>query len=182
MPQINSNPIPIPASNGTTNSSIQLEDIIIQPHTDWWPPAIGWWLLISFLLVAFSYLLRKWFLKRQFFSAYRQALKKIIWLEKLLNAHEIPATDAVKIIDKILKQLLVNYDKSQKSISLTGIPLKSWIQQHVPIISTALDPLFNEVLYKNKTIENKEAKLLIQAIKPLSKQLIISLKTQSHTR
>jgi hypothetical protein len=92
-----------------------LRDIVVPPPVPWWPPAPGWWLLISILAIAvFVVAFRVWRVWQA--NAYRRAA-----------LHELPRATTVTGIAEILKRTaLVAYPRTDIA-ALSGSKWCQWL-------------------------------------------------------
>ena len=99
--------------NQEAGSLDRLADIVVPESISWWPPAIGWWVLLSVLLLAVIasafVLYRRW--QRDAYR--RQALFEL----QTANSH--------RQINQILKRTALQVFPRAEIASLTG---KNWIQ------------------------------------------------------
>jgi len=92
----------------------QLRDIHLPDPVSWWPPAIGWWLLVLFtiMLVAVAFwFYRNW--RRQHWR--REALAELAAIEKNDNDHE-----QLKQLSVLLRRIMMTREPRLQVASLTG--------------------------------------------------------------
>jgi hypothetical protein len=65
--------------NAQSFPNLPLRDIHLPTPPSWWPPAIGWWLLLGLLVVVFALL---WFLVRRF-KQLRYRKQALLYLNEL---------------------------------------------------------------------------------------------------
>ncbi len=98
--------------------SLQLQDIHMPSAPDLWPPAIGWWILLTFLIVTLIWFLQK--IRREAKQKkYRDAIRaKFKQLEKQLNKN--PTNQTIAEINTLLRQVAISRYPREQIASLTG--------------------------------------------------------------
>ena len=124
---------PIPASAPATAppDGLMLKDIHLAGSPDFWPPAIGWWILLSIVLFAIGAL----FLSVR--SKLRQQAKLKKQREKLMatlktyedRLTQNPSNKTIADVNTLLRQLAINYYPRSKVSSLTGIDWLNFLDQ-----------------------------------------------------
>lgn len=146
----------------------QLNDVIAPSHVSWWPPAPGWWLLFTILLLGTAALIRfvlKYWQKRRY---RRQAIRE---LQKLKSQAQHTATSHVNqsILELLKRCAFSAYPDSQSQIaSLYGRQWLEWLQASCPK-SLELDGALqniDEIYYGAKS--ESEAKQLQNALLTLA--------------
>ncbi|NOX51763.1 MAG: DUF4381 domain-containing protein [Gammaproteobacteria bacterium] len=104
----------------------QLKDVHLPADPSWWPPAIGWWLLVGLLiwLVAWGMLraLRAW----RYRAPIREMRKRMDTLLQEFDTQRISAHNYTHQANELIKRLLVRaYGQSQYA-HLTG---EAWLQE-----------------------------------------------------
>ncbi len=105
------------------NALPQLHDIHLPGNASIWPLAIGWWVLLTLLLITAIWLLLKWHKQRKIKAQRDMIFSKLETLEKKLQNK--PDNQAIAEINTLLRQLAVNYYPRTKIASLTGA---RWLQ------------------------------------------------------
>ncbi|MEE9445967.1 MAG: DUF4381 domain-containing protein [Cocleimonas sp.] len=124
-------PMPTPPATAATPDGLVLKDIHLAGSPDFWPPAIGWWILLSIILLALSAL----FLSVR--SKLRQQAKLKKQREKLMAKLKMyedkltqnPSNKTIADMNTLLRQLAVNYYPRSKISSLTGCDWLKFLDQ-----------------------------------------------------
>lgn len=114
---------------------LQLRDIHLPEPAGWWPPAIGWWLLMLIALVIAGLLLHR---------LYRE-LRFRLWRRRLLNAflHDMsglmkqPDSQFMTEISSRLKRLALTLFREEQVAGLSGNGWLDFLDRHLP------SPAFN---------------------------------------
>lgn len=101
-------------------TELALKDIHLPDAISWWPPAIGWWLLVLLIpaLIGFSY----WLYKRLTRKTALKTAKKTLAAIKL-NA-ELDNTQKLRELSILLRRVAVSLAPRTEVASLTG---HSWL-------------------------------------------------------
>ena len=115
----------------------QLRDIHLPDPISWWPPAIGWWLLVALLGAAIIYGLR-WFLNQRAYNCYRtEALRSLDQLKtSFIN-------DRLRHCQEILGLLRRTAKTAYPQLSLESEPTPSMLSR---LNQCCANPVFNENL------------------------------------
>ncbi|MAZ45458.1 MAG: hypothetical protein CMD74_01990 [Gammaproteobacteria bacterium] len=103
----------------------QLRDIHYPPDPDWWPLALGWWLLVSltiFITVLTTYKIRKNIENSRPYTIADELLNE---LYTKLKHEEIEGTEYANRANEIIKRLLVHIKKDPRAVPASG---ESWLQ------------------------------------------------------
>jgi len=98
----------------------QLRDVHFPLEPSWWPPAPGWWLLLTILIIGICYALYRAFIWYRSRRPLRQAMALLTEAE---NAHAKGQIDALAFVDEcneILKRLLVRALGKTRYAELSG--------------------------------------------------------------
>ncbi len=101
----------------------QLQDIHFAANADFWPLALGWWILISLVLLGIAWLLFEAFKQAKKKRKQRKVLVRFSLLEKKLTAE--PSNAVIAEINTLLRQLAITYYPRERIASLTG---SDWLQ------------------------------------------------------
>jgi len=101
-------------------TELALKDIHLPDAISWWPPAIGWWLLVLLIptLIAFSY----WLYKRLTRKTAIKTAKKTLAAIKLNT--ELDNTQKLRELSILLRRVAVSLAPRTEVASLTG---HSWL-------------------------------------------------------
>ena len=105
-------------------NDIELRDIHLPDVTLWWPPALGWWLLvvgIPLTLVALIYI-RRW-VKHQ--SAKKRSIIEFRQITRSFEAEQDPSL-LIGQISTLLRRILITYQGRDQAAGITG---DRWIEQ-----------------------------------------------------
>lgn len=108
----------IPAQNTESLRDIHLPDAI-----SWWPPAIGWWILLALIIAAFI------FIPKLYRRITYMPLNKVadITFQELVSKHKETNDDSIFVIktSQFLRQTAMSYCGREDIAQLTG---EKWIQ------------------------------------------------------
>ena len=146
----------------------QLHDIEGLDLIDWWPLAIGWWIvtgaLIFFASALFLYILKKAAFRRSWKS---DIFEKLASLEKDLS--DATAREIVISLSEYLRRIALRRFARQECAGLTGKDWLKWLAEHDPknFDWKKNGKLLIEAPYApaNANLSLSEIKNLIQAIK-----------------
>lgn len=120
-------------------NDIPIRDIHLPDPVSWWPPALGWWLvmlLIFALLVGFA-----WYLKRRKrFEVKKQALRELDELYRRYQ-HNNDANIFVKDLSVLLRRICISQYPPQLVAGLTG---RQWLKY----LDSTLSPKKNKSGHK----------------------------------
>ena len=123
-------PPTLPATSATQGEPI-LKDIHFAASPSFWPPALGWWILLALLmmlLAGFFLWLNPKLKKRKRHQLQREKLlSKLAVLEAQLA--ENPSNKVIAEINTLLRQCAVNYYPRSKISSLTGSDWLNFLDQ-----------------------------------------------------
>ncbi len=115
----------------TTQSEPALKDIHLAANPSFWPPALGWWILLAATLMILSGLfvwLKSSLDKKKLRDKQRKnLLDKLSSLETQLVKN--PSNKAIAEINTLLRQYAVNYYSRSKIASLTGADWLKFLDQ-----------------------------------------------------
>lgn len=104
-----------------TQTTLPLKDIHLPVAIDWWPPAIGWWLLaglILLLLVFLIWLYRK--LTRK--TAVKTAKKQLLTIQQ---DTQLDGVQQLTALSSLLRRVAISLYPRDEIASLTG---EAWLQ------------------------------------------------------
>jgi len=127
------------------NSHLNLRDIHLPDAVSWWPPAIGWWILLCLILAAI------FLLPRLYRALTFKPLNKVSTLayQNIIRDYQ-QHQDALLLVtslSKLLRQISMSYQDRNSAAHLTG---DKWVSQ------------LNSLTEENYFCDNTR-KLLIQA-------------------
>jgi len=124
MANSNTPSLPNPAATQTLKQDeIPLKDIHLEGSPSFWPPAVGWWILLTLLIVATVALFIAIRSKLRHKAKLRRQREKLLsklktYEEKLIKN---PTSEAIADINTLLRQLAINYYPRSSTSSLTGL-------------------------------------------------------------
>lgn len=108
--------------NPQLQNATSLRDIHLPDAVSWWPPAIGWWLLMGIILLAI------FFVPKLYRYLTFKPLNKIVdnAFQEIISEYQQhnDATLLVQEISKLLRQICMTYSGRETSAQLTG---EKWI-------------------------------------------------------
>ena len=108
--------------NPQVQNSLQLRDIHLPDAVSWWPPAIGWWILVSILLLGF-YLLPKLYRRLTYVSLSTISNKALVQI-KNHHSKNNNAIETIQRLSKLLRQINMSFNGRENIANLTG---EQWI-------------------------------------------------------
>ncbi len=111
----------------------QLRDIHGIDPVGWWPPAIGWWLLVLGVLVAvglLAWLIRDLY-RYPWGSWRRDARDRLIRLRRGLKTH--PPRDTAATLSELMRRIAMARFEREDCASLTGDEWLEWLERHDPV-------------------------------------------------
>jgi len=113
--------------NSPTTNEIPLRDIHLPDAVSWWPPAIGWWLLVIIItLLAYGIYKFIQIKKQQQKTAYRKIALKELSQIKIKFANQPASIECLRAISHLLRRIALSYLPREKVASLTGT---QWVSQ-----------------------------------------------------
>ena len=98
---------------------IPLRDLHLPEAISWWPLAPGWWAVIALAVIAFAYLLKLYYDKRQIGAARRHALKQLNGLTAEFEQHgNVVAFSSA--MSELLRRTMLAYAPRKDVAGLTG--------------------------------------------------------------
>lgn len=109
-------------------NDIPLKDIILPEPVGWWPPALGWWLLLVLIpLLAFLlWRLVKW-LRRK--TAVKTALKQ---LKRIQQDDSLAIKQKLAELSILLRRVAISTQPVDKVAGLTGKAWLEYLDQSLP--------------------------------------------------
>jgi len=140
-------------------TELALKDIHLPDAISWWPPAIGWWLLVFFIptLIVFSY----WLYKRLTRNTALKTAKKTLMAIKLNT--ELDNTQKLRELSILLRRVAISLAPRIEVASLTG---QSWLvfldqSLHGAPFSVGIGQLLVTAPYRNTAPSDQEITLFI---------------------
>lgn len=149
--------------NPQLQNTAALRDIHLPDAVSWWPPAIGWWLVLIILLLAI-YFLPKLYRRITYLAlntVSQQAFDKI----RLEHSQNNDTKQLIEALSKLLRQISMSYYGREKVAQLTGdmwldsLNSLTDINYFTPKLRNAL---INAPYQKNISIDANELLLAIQ--------------------
>lgn len=110
---------------------LPLKDIHLPDAISWWPPAIGWWILVS-LLIALGAFLIFWSLRKIKQGQYRKAaLKELEQQHAKYNQHG-DSSQYIAQLNQLLRRVALQCYGRNTVAHLSGEAWISFLQQHCP--------------------------------------------------
>lgn len=146
---------------------LQLRDIHLPASPDFWPPAPGWWMLVTIILFAFGWAILK-------FIAYKRRQKQLNMIynafkpieQKLLKE---PDNQTLAELNILLRQLALLHFPQTEIASLSGSKWLAFLDQSGAThqFSNGAGRLLADTPYlpENRPITRKESKALIKLVK-----------------
>lgn len=100
----------------------ELQDIHLPEAASWWPPAPGWILIVTLLIIATGFFATRWFLARRRNRYRRVALAE---LEQLETADAGDQTARIQIINALLKRVALRAYPRAEVAALHG---DAWVR------------------------------------------------------
>lgn len=97
----------------------QLRDIHLPPAVDWWPPAPGWWLLLT-LAIAIVFALIAWLLRYRKKNRYRRLALKQLQLLRGQWQQQRDDRSLMQAINQLLKQTALAAYPRERVAALNG--------------------------------------------------------------
>ncbi len=120
----------LPATSAAQGEPL-LKDIHLAASPSFWPPALGWWILLALSLIVlgglYLWLNSKLKKKRRHQLQRKKLLSKLAILEAQLV--ENPSNQTIAEINTLLRQCAVNYYPRSKISSLTGSDWLNFLDQ-----------------------------------------------------
>jgi len=140
--------------NPAMQNTLNLRDIHLPDAVSWWPPAIGWWIVLALLLLII-YLTPKIYQRLTFKplnTVSNQAFEEIV---ADYRAHDDPLA-LIQSLSKLLRQISMSYHGREHSAYLTG---NEWINslneltEENYFTDTLRNTLINGPYQKNTTFQ-----------------------------
>ena len=123
-------PISLPTA-GASSDGLVLKDIHLAGSPDFWPPAIGWWILLTLVLFALGALFLAIRSKLQQQAKRKKQREKLMAKLKIFedNLSQNPSNKTIAEMNTLLRQLAVNYYPRSEISSLTGSDWLKFLDQ-----------------------------------------------------
>ena len=128
----------------------ELKDIHLPEAVSWWPPAMGWWLLLALGLSLFIVCIWWWQRRRKSNAYRRQALQEL----SKIYSHWLQNNDSYYFIHNVqllLRRSALAAYPAQDIPALNGDRWAAWLQSSLPTSSAGADfTALGSGLYKAK--------------------------------
>jgi len=157
-------------------TELVLKDIHLPAKPSFWPPAIGWWILLAVSLIALAgiFIGLKTFLnnKKRQAEQRKNLLNKLSVLEAQLVKN--PSNKAIAEINTLLRQYAINYYPRSEISSLTGSDWLKFLDQsgNTEGFTKGAGRILVEAPYQKSTLENLNQDEFITLVKSWVKQLV----------
>ncbi|GJM06542.1 MAG: hypothetical protein DHS20C10_02760 [marine bacterium B5-7] len=94
----------------------QLRDIHEPAAVSWWPPAMGWWLVLGAIIIVWGVAWHLLFKRKQRLAAKKQALVEI---EKI-SVSDLSPNDAAAQLSQLMRRLIRHYYPEKQVDALSG--------------------------------------------------------------
>ena len=141
------------------DQELPLRDIHLPEAITWWPPAIGWWLLLFVILAA---LVGGWMLYKKLTR--RTAIKT--GLEMLLSIKQSEENDQLALLKQLsscIRRVAMSTDSRAEVASLTGEKWLSYLDQSVEgtPFSSGVGQYLSDAHYRQTAPEGLDSEALI---------------------
>ncbi len=145
---------------------LPLKDIHLPEPISWWPPALGWWLLLALILgvIAFIFLVR-WLYLRYRKPAWYYDAKQLLQTIEYQYKTQADANVCLRELSMLLRRVSLSHDPDPLVASLTG---KAWLRYLDKILpqakfNTELGQLLITIPFQNKSnIESRQVFKLLK--------------------
>ena len=113
-------------------TQLALRDLHLPEPVSWWPPAIGWWILLLLALVGLTLLLVRAWRKYQANAPRRYALREL----QALEAEYLAQRDPVRLgkqVSQLLRRAMLAYAPRADVAGLTGDSWLAWLDEGLPV-------------------------------------------------
>jgi len=108
--------------NPQIQNSMALRDIHLPDAISWWPPAIGWWILLAVILLAI-YFIPKLYRWLTFTPLHKVTNKAFLEIKDEYRQNQ-DITQLVQSLSKLLRQISMTYHGRENVAHLTG---EKWV-------------------------------------------------------
>lgn len=108
--------------------NLPLRDIHLPSDIGWWPPAVGWWLLVILVLLS-AYGMLRIYLHITRRTATTQAT---IALDKLRLDEDMPPLEKIRQLSSLLRRVAISTGIRSEVAGLHGMAWLSYLDQSVP--------------------------------------------------
>ena len=115
-----------------TDLIARMRDIHDLDAPSWWPPALGWWLLLlaTAAAIALLYLGIRSLLRYPFGSWHRDARNQLLALRRLLP--QLTPEQAMRELSELLRRIAVARIGREEAAGLTGEEWLEWLEKQDP--------------------------------------------------
>jgi hypothetical protein len=159
-----------PASQPTTNSTIELNDIHLPEQINDYPIALGWWLLLALFIALIIFSLIKFFAHKKNNKSKKYALeqlnqttplkvKETMTLLKWAAMQYFPRQDIAALYGTGFKQYLIDALPNKHQASFNNLAQNSFTQLYQNDFSQTVDSQFNQaaVLWLTQALPPKKS-------------------------
>ena len=167
--------VPTTAMSPTQNGPV-LKDIHLAAPPSFWPPAVGWWILLAVTLIAlakaFVWLKTRLNKKRLQEQQRKNLLNKLSLLEAKLVKK--PSNKVIAEINTLLRQYAINYYPRSKISSLTGSDWLNFLDKsgNTKGFTKGAGRILVEAPYQKISLENLNQDEFIPLIRGWVSQLV----------
>lgn len=109
--------------NLPTQNSANLRDIHLPDAISWWPPAIGWWILLALIIVAFIFVPKLY--RRLTYTPLKKVASRTF--QNIVAQYNETHNVSIFVVEtsQFLRQIAMSYCGREKIAQLTG---DNWVQ------------------------------------------------------
>ena len=142
------------------NEELPLRDIHLPDAITWWPPAIGWWLLLAVIVVA---LFACWLLYKKITSktAVKSATALLLSIKQAENKDPL---ETLKQLSACVRRVSISVNPRSEVASLTGEKWLKYLDQSVEgtPFSSGVGRYLSDALYRKNAPEELELGALVE--------------------
>ena len=142
------------------NEELPLRDIHLPDAITWWPPAIGWWLLLAVIVMA---LFACWLLYKKLTrkTAVKSATALLLSIKQAENKDPL---ETLKQLSACVRRVSISVNPRSEVASLTGEEWLKYLDQSVEgaPFSTGVGQYLSDALYRKNAPEELELGALIE--------------------
>ena len=126
---------------------LPLRDIHLPEPVGWWPPAIGWWLLLL-LMLALAGVLTVWVRNRRRETPIKRALRQLADIEKA----DLESRERLQMLSGLMKRVALSLEARETVAGLAGQNWLAWLAEHTgdDRFNLALGRLLAEAPYRSQ--------------------------------
>ncbi|MEL0081806.1 MAG: DUF4381 domain-containing protein [Gammaproteobacteria bacterium] len=111
--------------------TLPLRDIILPARIDWWPPAIGWWLLLALVIAALALSIWLWRRHRRRQRIIKPARQQLQQIERRFSRHG-DSRQLLQELSTLLRRVALSRAPRNQVAGLTGQEWLRWLDQGLP--------------------------------------------------